>query len=236
MQTILYKPLTFLLLFFLTGVFSACSDESGTRGKNSEELRGAEQADQQGPPPTDSEESANVPIDDNRLIVPGERIGQTHIGESLEAVNKRLGPPDSSDAGMGHVWEYRHSSPSSAKRTNVIHELDIYASFDEEATGHYVRQIRITSPWFVTQEGIRSGSSFDSITYVYPDVQPVAEYDEGAKHIVYDDLNEGIGFELLLDGNGNPNRCTGIIVHEPGRAIGNTYIPRYGYKALGSRK
>lgn len=170
------------------------------------------------------------PVEENRLIVPGERIGQTRIGESLEQVNKVLGPPDSSDAGMGHVWEYR-SSP--AEGDKEAHTLDIYASFDEEATGHYVRQIRINSPWFVTEEGIRTGVPFNAVRSVYPGLVPIAEYRDGKKYIVYDDIQEGIGFEFDAAEDNRPIRCAAVVVHEPGRKINNAYIPLQDYMEIG---
>lgn len=193
---------------------------------------GREAQSQQGAPEGAQENAGQnaTPVAEDRLIVPGERIGRTHIGESIEEANKVLGPADNSDAGMGHVWEHRRSA------TDSTHELDLHATFDEEGTGHYIRHIRVTSPWFTTEEKLGSGSSFAEITYVYPDIQPIAEYEvEGTMQKVYDDPREGIGFEFALGNDGTPVLCTGIIVHEPGRGIEQMYAARPKYKAINAK-
>lgn len=220
--------LLFLCLSLL--LLSACSDQ--TKEEEGKQGEGRETQGQQGTSDGSQESPGGsaTPVAEDRLIVPGERIGKTHIGESIEEANKVLGRADSSDAGMGHVWEHRRSASDST------HELDIHATFDEEGTGHYIRHIRITSPWFTTEEKLGSGSSFADVKYVYPDIQPIAEYEvQGIMQMVYDDPREGIGFEFALGKDGNPTACTGVIVHEPGRGIETMYTTRQKYREVGKK-
>lgn len=219
-----------VLFLFLPLVLFACSDRSGNDAGRPDMQQDGAKRNENVPDADATNGTANEPVEENRLIVPGERIGQTRIGESLEQVNKILGPPDSSDAGMGHVWEYR-SSPAEGEKE--AHTLDIYASFDEEATGHYVRQIRINSPWFVTEEGIRTGVPFDAVRSVYPGLVPIAEYRDEKKYVVYDDIQEGIGFEFDAAEDNTLIRCAAVVVHEPGRKINNAYIPLQDYMEIG---
>ncbi|MDB5033603.1 MAG: hypothetical protein JWQ98_844 [Chlorobi bacterium] len=161
-------------------------------------------------------------------IVAGKSVGKVKVGEDFAMVVKTLGDPDSSDAGMGHVaasWGSKRATGSAAP-----HRLDIYASFNADGSEHVVREIRVTSPRFTAAPGISTGSRFADISRTYKSIRVVATYDDGAGPVmIYDDVKNGIAFEVM-GAKGNPaGHCVAIIVHEPGRPVGMEYLPMHNY-------
>lgn len=163
-------------------------------------------------------------------ILPGERIGHVTIGENLLDVNADLGRPDSGDAATGHVWAYWFSKTSDDV-------LGVYATFDSNGTGHYVREIRITSPAFHLPSGISTGDSFSEAQRQFDQITPVAEYtsEKGQGTVtVFDAIASGIAFEVA--GGSASDRASGeivaMVVHRPGHSITQEYIPYRNYHRL----
>lgn len=84
-----------------------------------------------------------------------------------------------------------------------------------------VRQIRITSPKFNTQNEISTGKSLQEIQKAFPNIKLLAKYtDEKTKNLVeiYDSEANGIAFEFTQ------NECTAIIIHTKGKKVTEEYI------------
>ncbi|HET6568272.1 MAG TPA: hypothetical protein VFG50_09940 [Rhodothermales bacterium] len=163
-------------------------------------------------------------------ILPGKGIGHITLGENLQDVNEDLGRPDSGDAAMGHVWAFWLSKTSDDV-------LGVYATFDSNATGHYVREIRVTSPVFHLPSGLSSGDPFSEAQRQFEHMTPVAEYtsDNGQGTVtVFDAVDAGVAFEVA--GGSQDNAASGnvvaILVHRPGRAVTQEYLPYPNFRRL----
>ena len=166
-------------------------------------------------------------------IVPGARVGGVKIGENMKDVTAALGEPDSSEGAMGHVWAWWLSHRSDAARQ----ELGVYAGFDNDATGHYVRQIRLTSPYFVTASGISTRSSLADVLRAFKGARAVAKYNSpqrGGTVYLYDDKAKGIAFEVF-QGSQDPasGTCIAIVVHAPGADPTSQYLGARDYTPIG---
>lgn len=148
------------------------------------------------------------------LLVPGKSAGKTQINQDAELVYKNLGKPDGGDAAMGKsvaIWYARHDSTS--------YSTSIYTTRDMGNNPiALVKQIRITSPSFKTNENIGVTSDLSEIRKIY--TLKIAEkfMDSGQEYTVYD-AKEGIAFEI-----GENGKCVAIILHEPGKTIPGTYL------------
>lgn len=149
------------------------------------------------------------------LLIPGQSAGPFELGASDSLLYKRLGKPDFSNAGMGKavlMWD---------TDTNTFYPLSVFTSRDmgNDETAR-IQQIRITSPYFETQEGIQIGDTLSKISATYPKLlRKVETYPgNGGTYTIYD-TDEGIAFEL------DPaDRCVAIIIHKAGVSI-PTYEP-----------
>lgn len=150
---------------------------------------------------------------ENWLLVPGVSAGQTNINENAEDVMKRLGKPDGGDAAMGKavsIWYTHHDS--------TAHSIAIYSSrnMGNDETPR-VKQIRVTSPSFSTEEDIHTGSSLSDIEKKFTVKKAEAYKDAGVDYAVYDS-EKGIAFEI-----GPDSKSTAIIIHEPGITGSGSY-------------
>jgi hypothetical protein len=207
---------------------------TGTASKPSHDPKGSESpAEPRRDPATGTKSGGASDSDGKNDIVPGSRVGGVKIGEEMGKVVEALGEPDSSDAAMGHMWSWWISHKNDAARQ----ELGIYASFDNDATGHYVRQIRLTSPYFVTSNGISTRSSLADILRAFKDARAVAKYsspERGGTIYLYDDKMQGIAFEVF-QGESDPasGRCIAIVVHMTGGDPANQYLGASDYTPIG---
>lgn len=147
-----------------------------------------------------------------QLIVPGQSIGLTRLDEPADSVTKRLGRPDAGDAAMGKslsTWYAGHNPQG--YRTGIFCSRQMGA--DETSR---VQQIRITSPWFKTKEGLSVGADSTTISNYYT-LKPTQRFsDNGIRGTEYSSPT-GIAFELDQSGH-----CIGIIVRKPG--AGGSYL------------
>lgn len=145
-------------------------------------------------------------------IIPGERIGNTALGDDPENLLQRLGQPDASDAAMGKAWLVWNSQ----KRTHTLAVFTTYA--DSNMMRKAIRQIRVTSPRFETPEGLHTGSTLLQIKRYFPG----GKSDATGPVLRYNVATQGISFEL--EGNGVNATCTAVLVYPPG---GNpvAYLP-----------
>lgn len=173
--------------------------------------------------------------DKNWTIVPGASLGKIRLGQDEDSLERVMPDPTSSDCGMGKCWLTWFSAPKSkAKRQRV----DVYQSrnfgFDNDRAR--IREIRATSPSFRTVGGTSTANSWSSIQRYYPNLKWVAYYpsDTGARIDIYDDVQQGIAFEVTAKTSNTPARCVAIIVHRKGHGVGQEYLALHeGLKFVG---
>ncbi|PWS28548.1 hypothetical protein DHW03_01445 [Pedobacter yonginense] len=157
-------------------------------------------------------------VDERYLVVPGRSVGEISLGEDMETVGKRLGRPDAGDAAMGKAWGIWYNKNSNGGLSN---ELAIYSSYkDTTLTSKDVKQIRITSNQFKTQDGFGTNRTLSDTQVKYPDLIKVATYINEAKDsvTVYDSKTEGIGFEFVK------GKSISLTVHQKNAAVNGTYL------------
>jgi hypothetical protein len=167
---------------------------------------------------------------ERRLIVPGLKVGQMRLGETLAAVHRALGKPAIEDAAMGgrltEVW--RGTSAGAGKAANRQDEVQIYfhgpGAGGDQNKPTVVAQIRVTSPYFRTASGISVNSSFAEISKSYPRAQPDRDWESGLtpasqkKESLVDSV-AGIAFEFRAGATANSDAhsyCLAIHVFPPG--------------------
>jgi hypothetical protein len=167
-------------------------------------------------------------------IQPGEYIGNTKLGTTVEVMSQQLGNADGGDAAMGKAWAfwYSHKKDSSIDSSRF---LAVY-SVREEVNGKeamIVKQVRVNTASFKTAKGLKVGSSYIEIKKLFPAIKVVAQYEDrvlGRKITVYDVRNAGIAFEMTA-ANGHKETCSAITVHPKGENV-NAYILFPGYEGL----
>jgi len=162
--------------------------------------------------------TANKPVPADKLIVAGTAIGQTKLGEDAENALKRMGKPDGGDAAMGKALSIWYAGHDTTGYQTMIYTARQMGTQDDVAR---VKQIRITSPWFVTAEGIHNGSTLQQISKVY-DVKKSATFTLKQEAYAIYRSAEGIAFEI------DPQEvCKGIIVFDTSSQPGQIYLPFY---------
>lgn len=168
---------------------------------------------------------AQKPVTAAQLIAPGKSIGQTKLLEDAKVVFKRLGKPDSGDAAMGKslsTWYANHNPKGYQTQIFCSRKM---GSADE--TISRVIQIRITSPYFKTTNGIGVGSTLKQINASFTSKKTSSYQENKQTFFVYDSV-KGIAFEVSAGG-----KCVGIIVHLLKDYGGTTYLPfHYNQKML----
>lgn len=169
-------------------------------------------------------------------IVPGESLGAIRIGERIDSVDLIFGRADSSDAAMGHVWEFRTFSDTAGGFKDGKYELDVYGVRDDAANQVVVKQIRATAPRYRTASGLSTESTLADIRKVYPGARALAFYNatmhDGRIDLV-DLPAEGIAFEVQhSDADPVAATCIAIIVHPRGAEVTHEYLQRHQYQQV----
>ena len=157
-------------------------------------------------------------VDANFLIVPGLSVGEISLGEDMEKVGKLLGRPDAGDAAMGKAWGIWYSNDSGSGQRN---EIAIYSSYrDTSMRVKDVKQIRITSPKFKTQDGFTTGFSESDTKLKFPAMERISSYLNEQKDTItiYDAKQDGIGFEFLK------GKSISLTVHPMNQSVNATYL------------
>lgn len=158
----------------------------------------------------------------NLEIIPGQSIGNVSLEQDSETL-AFLGDADLSDAAMGKAWLTWYSANS--KLVNGKSELNIFTTYkDGDMKEKVVRQIRITSPDFMTDSGIKTGMPFSEIEKLIPNPEYIGNFkNPGSADRVelYDDTAMGIAFEIL--NTGSEKTCVAIIVHPKDRKVTEEY-------------
>lgn len=161
-------------------------------------------------------------IESKKLIVPGESIGRAILNTNADSLEAEFGKPDMSDAAMGKAWLTWYGKKD---EHNNKTQLDIYTAYkDTSMREKTVQQIRTTSSFFSTDNNIHVYSSLNDIRKSFPGIQKVSQNnDDGRAITVYDDIKNGIAFEIA-DAN-NQKICIAIFVHLKGKKVTDVYIP-----------
>ncbi len=168
----------------------------------------------------------NAPTAANSLIVPGQQIGDVHIGENMESVKRKLKQPTGGDAAMGHYWSFWESK-TSRQPNGKPNVLGIYSGINADGSAVFVRQIRATSPYFRTCSSVSTGSSLLQVKHAFSNAQRIAYYQDSKKAPlvdIYDDVKQGIAFEFMRGG-----RCLAITVHRKGAKVTDNYLGDHQY-------
>jgi len=169
-----------------------------------------------------SAEEKSVPA--SALIIPGKSIGKILLKEDAELVYKQLGKPDSGDAAMGKslsTWYANHNPKG--YQTQIF--CSRYMGSPDENTSR-VKQIRVTSPFFKTKEGIGAGSTLAQIQTKFKVVKTASYLNKKLPYDIFDNQN-GIAFEIA------GKKCTAVIIYLPGDRGGFTYLPFHAEKNQG---
>lgn len=194
------KTTSFLVVAAVGMLYSAC----GPTGQQQSQTTTADTATV----------AATEQLMDEALIVPGESVGPIRLNEADSTVLDNLGEPDYSDAAMGKAvlaWYMTGDSPA--------YPISIFTARDmgNDETAR-IKQVRITSPYYTTSEGLCASSSLAQIAAQY-NTEQVETYAKNGEQYAVLDTKQGIAFEV------NPNdSCVAIIVYEPVGGV-NSYLP-----------
>jgi hypothetical protein len=162
--------------------------------------------------------TAKKPMVADKLIIPGKAIGQTILGEDAANVFKRLGKPDAGDAAMGKALSIWYVGHDTTGYQTMIYTARQMGTQDDVAR---VKQIRVTSPWFMTAEGIHNGSTLQQISKLY-EVKKSATFTLKKEAYTIYRSDKGIAFEV-----GPQDVCKGIVVFDAASQPGQMYLPFY---------
>lgn len=141
----------------------------------------------------------------HKLIVAGQSIGLTNIGQTAAEISALLGKPDEGDAAMGKSLSTWYSKNHPEYKTQVF--CSIYFGADEDQPR--VKSIRVNNPFFETSSGLKAGSHWKDIEKEFPGLLLVGSYTQGKGKVkVFDDVVKGIAFEINEE-----SICVGICVH-----------------------
>lgn len=145
----------------------------------------------------------------DNLIIPGKSIGQTHLGSNGNVYLKKLPKPNAIDVGMSQTRQVWVSKKGGRTDTLFIHTVSNGALGVQPTQGVTIDTIRVTSPWFHTQNGLSTGNTKAKILRNFPNAHSVEGYPK-----IYDDSKRGIAFEFGESATASP--CIAIMIHPPG--------------------
>lgn len=203
----------FALIITFVCFASSCSSNQSKEAENTKDQTGHSN---DSPAAVGSEEANTNAVKyaaGDSLIVPGVSIGRIKLDTDADETYKRLGKPDAGDGAMGKAvstWYEKHDLGSNA--------LSIYTARDVgNSPIAMIKQIRVTSPAFKTQQGLGPSSTLPEIQAVF-NLEKNNGYKMAQKSIdVYSDRS-GISFEI--DEN---KKCIGIVVSAKGNFQRDTY-------------
>jgi len=117
----------------------------------------------------------------NKLIVPGENIGNALLNTNADSLETKFGKPDMSDAAMGKAWLTWYGKKD---EHNNKTELNIYTTYkDTSMQEKTVQQIRTTSSFFSTENNVHVYSSLDEIKKSFPAIQKLNKLPDTNRNI-----------------------------------------------------
>lgn len=165
------------------------------------------------PAPTAVPVPSQEPVapDNAYLIVPGKAIGNTRIDENIDDVIRLLGKPDDSDAAMQKSVSFYYKG---AYSTAILSARDT----EGDHPAAKVKQIRVTSPAFKTEDSLHVGSTLDELQAKYQLKKATTYKGEGGECTVWD-AGHGIAFET------NPAKSViAVIVYAPEEPYKGAYL------------
>ena len=156
----------------------------------------------------------------SKAIVPGKSIGHLRIG-ATQAAAEKLGKEADGDCDIAQCWLTWYSKPSASRRSAIPAEIDVYTTLNSENPDQpRVQQIRVTSSYFKTKNGISVGSGFARIKRAYPRIKLIETYATKKTNgpiQIYSDIKGGIAFEIYRgrEGKAAVGLCAAILVHSP---------------------
>ena len=200
-------------IFIAALLLGACSQQAPSQAPTATPATTPTPGQPATPPTSQADTPAHTAaIPQAQLIVPAHSIGLTHLNEPDDSVAKRLGTPDDGDAAMGKslsTWYANHNPKGYSTSIFFVRQMGV-----EEVSR--VQQIRITSPWFKTKEGICVGTDSTTISKHYI-LKATQQFTNNGSPATEYSSPSGIAFEL-----DNTGHCIGIIVRHPG--AGDPYL------------
>jgi hypothetical protein len=165
----------------------------------------------------------------SNLVIPGHSIGGIYLREPASRALPALGKPSTGDAAMGRFWAVWVTHISKSHRQ---YELDVLTIRDQTGLLEFVEQVRVTSPWFITRQGVRVGSTRSTVLKVFPDARLIDSNSTTHVHqnlVLYDDTRHGILFEFAVDNRRciPSTKCSAILIHPKGQSALEEYLPWY---------
>lgn len=161
---------------------------------------------------TDTTVAIETEVKPEQLISPGKGIGHLTIDLPVDSAIAKLGKPDSSDAAMGSSLMAWYSKDAHKYRTAVFARRDM--GNDEVSR---IKLIMVTSPWFITEDGVATGTSLTDIEKSYQ-LKPVDNATAAKKGLlVFDDNAKGITFDI----DSASKKCVAITVHQANEKPGS---------------
>lgn len=157
-------------------------------------------------------------VNEQFLIVPGTSIGQISIGEDMQQVSKKMGTADGGDAAMGKAWGIWYGK---ALKGDKKDEFAIYSSYrDSNMVVKDVKQIRVTSALYKTQDGFGTGRTLNDLALKFPAMERLSAYLDQNKDtiFIYDSKPDGIGFEIVN------KKSVALTVHPKQKSVNETYL------------
>ncbi len=221
----LSKKITMKKLLFISGsllAFTCCQQQPSPSSGADTAVTVTQQPASQ--PVKDTVITTAAAIPPEKLVSAGKGIGKISLGTNADQLEKLLGKPDFSDAAMGKAWLTWYSKRKDEH--NNRNELNIFTTYaDSTMRTKVVKQIRVTSAFYLTPDSLQVYNDLASIRKVYPDIVFLGKYKEqegGREILLYDATAQGIAFEAAEAGE--QRICTGMIVHEPGKKVTDIYI------------
>jgi hypothetical protein len=148
------------------------------------------------------------------LLVPGIAVGKMRVNENAAQAFKVLGVADGGDAAMGKsvaIWYNNHDSTANSVAIYTVRDTG-------DAPISLIKQIRVTSPIFKTENGVHPGSTLAEIKEAFDVSQTETYKDEGQMYTVYSS-NKGIAFEM-----NSSEKCVAVVVFQSGKPLPGTYL------------
>ena len=161
---------------------------------------------------------STLPAAEDKVVVPGLRVGTVSLMEKLSSVKSELGSLSFEDAAMGRLWATWVVDPPDGR-------IAVFCLRPDEHT-FVVQRILVTSPKYATASGISVGSTFSQINKLFPEMTEGATYQSSFQKrriTVYHCSARGIAFEFPAEPKPS-EQCIGFIIHPMGMTItGNAF-------------
>lgn len=152
----------------------------------------------------------STPAVDTNLIIPGQSIGQTHLGSNGNLYLNKLPAPAAFDASMQQTKRVWVEGSDQQSETLYISTITNAALNAQPLSGNTISHIEVTSPWFHTPDGISTGSTRAQVLRHFPNARSLA-FSDGK---ILSDQASGIAFEFANASADSP--CISIAVDVPG--------------------